>query len=282
MKDLGFIKKDIVIPGLKNKYRILHITDSHVVSMTEDDEDIIINGGPHTGKKLSDFAKVRFDYFQYDGVTTAELFSQMCDRLGANPDCADVIVFTGDILDFYTNSCFDFVCENLKKLKTPFMFVPGNHDMIFSPMGDDAVRNVFNDLCGGNTEVQKHKLGELALIGIDDTRNFYTDEALADFEEAMHGEDNVILFQHVPLYTKGYHAHTVKRGTSDWSLGDEGICVGDSWKVMFEKIKAPDSTIKALICGDCHIEHESKLGNVTQYTSPLNAEYPPVLFTVHS
>ncbi len=283
MRSNEFVRKDVIIPGLTGEYRILHITDSHVVMSSEKEGELIISGDNYwNGTKLSDYTKLRNDCFLVDGVTTDVLFEKMCDELAANPDCADIIVFTGDIIDFFTQSAYDFIEKNIKKLLTPFMFVLGNHDMIFSGRPADEIRQIFKSLCGENTELCKMKLGELALIGIDDTRNYYTDKALSDLDKAMEGENNVILFQHVPLSTKGIHKYYEELGKPDYCLGDQAICEGDSWKIMFEKIEAEGSPIKALICGDCHHEHESTLGNAVQYTTPLNTKYPPYLYVVHS
>lgn len=281
MEKQEFLEKELTIPGLKNTYRILHITDSHIVMMDEREEGYIIEGGPHKGRKLTDFGDVRLPHFTRNGITSASRFAGLCDQVKSEPDCADAIVFTGDILDFYTESAFDFMCENLKKLPIPYMFTPGNHDMIFSKMSDKEVREKFRELCGGDPELQKMNLGELALIGLDNIRNYYSDHTLCKLDSAMTGEDHVILFQHVPLSTKEYHQRKVDLGETDYSLGDQGICVGDSWKTMFQKITAPHSSIRALICGDAHVDHRSTLGNIVQYISPLNADYPPVRFTIH-
>ncbi len=283
MRTNEFVRKDVIIPGLKNEYRILHITDSHVVMCNEKEGEYIIEGdGYWGGTKLADFYNLRHNHFLVDGVPTSELFEKMCDELAANPDCADVIVFTGDILDFFAQSAFDFIKRNIDKLKTPYMFVIGNHDMIFSGMSEEEVRERFKALTGENTDLQKMKLGELTLIGVYNGPYYYPEKSLNDLMNALEGEDNVILFQHVPLSTKEFHKHNADQGKPDWSIGDEGVCNGDGWKTVFAKVQENDSPIKALICGDCHIEHESKLGNVPQYTSPLNTMYPPYLYVIHS
>jgi hypothetical protein len=99
---------------------------------------------------------------------------------------------------------------------------------------------------------------------------------------ALEGEDNVVLFQHVPLSTKEFHKLSADRGKPDWSIGGEGVCEGDGWKTVFAKVEEENSPIKAIIAGDCHVDHESKLGNVTQYTSALNARNAPYLYVIHS
>ncbi|MBQ8254539.1 MAG: metallophosphoesterase [Clostridia bacterium] len=283
MRTNEFVRKDVIVPGLKNEYRILHITDSHVVMCNEKEGEYIIEGDNYwNGTKIGDYTDLRNKCFLVDGVQTDVLFEKMCDELAANPDCADIIVFTGDIIDFFTQSAFDFIKRNIDKLKTPYMFVLGNHDMIFSGMPEEKVRNIFKSLTGENTDLQKRKLGELTLIGVYDGPYYYPEKSLNDLMSALEGEENVILFQHVPLSTKEFHKHYADLGKPDWSIGDQGVCEGDGWKTVFAKVQEENSPIKAIICGDCHIEHESKLGNVPQYTSPLNTKYPPYLYVIHS
>lgn len=278
---LSLIEKEIIIPGLKGNYRILHITDSHIVSITPEDADFIIDDGAHTGKQLSAFGKMRYNHFCKDGVSTTQRFAQLCDDICADPTCADVVVFTGDILDYYTKSGFSLMCEKLKQLPMPYMYVLGNHDMIFSGMSNEEVRKTFQRVCGENTEFQKYKLGELALIGIDNIRDCYSEKALTDLEEALRDEEHALLFQHIPLSTPEYHEYALSVSSIDYALGNDGVCVDDSWSVVYETIKKEDSKIRALICGDCHVEHESKIGNATQFTSPFAAAHPPVRFTIH-
>ena len=279
---MDFIHKEIRIHGLENTYRIMHITDSHVVKMDERDEDVVIvDGGAHHGKLVTAFGSTRFPVFTIDGITSAERFATLCDHIRSEPDCADLIVFTGDILDFFTESGIEFLTEQLNSLPIPYLFVMGNHDSIFAPTGEEKTRQRFAHLCNGNTEVQKYKLGELAIIGIDNARDRYTEFGLLQLKEALEGEKFAILCQHIPLSTPEYHVDAMEKANRDLGLGGQGLCVDDSWKTVFAIIEAEDSPVKALLCGDCHREHESRLGQAVMHTSVLNAANPPVLFHIH-
>ncbi len=274
--------KELLIPGLSRSYRIMQITDAHVVRMDERDEGVvIIDGGAHHGKLVTHFGGKRYTFFTTDGVTTAQRFQKLIDNICSEPDCADLIVFTGDILDFFTESCMEFVTDCLARLPIPYMFVMGNHDSIFYPEGEEKTRRHFAGLCGGNTELQKYKLGELTFIGIDNARDRYTDQGLALLKDAMAGEENVILCQHIPLSTQAYHEEAIRLVGVDNALGNQGVCVGDSWKTVFQWIEAKDSPVKALLCGDCHRDHQFKVGNAVMFTSACCAYFPPALIHIH-
>lgn len=274
--------KELVIPGLTKTYRIMHITDAHVVKMDwRDDSVIIVDEGAHHGKILSDFGSKRYNHFIIDGIPTVQRFEKMIDNICAEPNCADLIVFTGDILDFFTEAAVEFLTEQLARLPIPYMFVIGNHDSIFFPEGEEQTRQRFAHLCAGNTELQKYKLGELAIIGIDNARDRYTEKGLTELEKALEGEEYAILCQHIPLSNEAYHEEAMRVVGVDHGLGPQAVCVDGTWKVVFDRIAAPGSPIKALFCGDCHRDHCSKIGDAVMFTSPYTAMYPPVLFHIH-
>lgn len=279
---MELIKRDVTIPGLRNTYRIMHITDAHVIAMDErDDGVVIVDGGPHNGKLVTVFGGKRLEHFTHNGVTTAERFRALCETIRDNPDCADLIVLTGDILDFFTHAALEFVTECLSILPIPYVYVMGNHDSIFYTEGEENTRRWFTSLCGGNTEIQKYKLGELAIIGIDNARDRYTEKGLAELEKALEGEEYAILCQHIPLSNEAYHEEAMRVVGVDHGLGPQSVCVDGTWKVVFDRIAAPGSPIKALFCGDCHRDHCSKIGDAVMFTTPYTAMYPPVLFHIH-
>lgn len=278
---MEFIHKQIHIPGLKNTYRVMHITDSHVVKMDARDEGVVIvDSGYHHGRLVTDWGNPRIPVFTENGVTSTQRFANLCASISAEPDCADLIVFTGDILDFFTESGLEFLTEMLDTLPIPYMFVMGNHDSIFAPTGEEKTRQRFAHLCGGNTEVQKFKLGELAIVGIDNARDRYTEAGIAQLRQAMEGEEHVILCQHIPLCTDAYYEHAMAVANCCYALGGQGVCVDDSWKTVFAMIEAEDSPVRALMCGDCHREHVSYIGKAAMHTTALTARNAPALFTI--
>jgi predicted MPP superfamily phosphohydrolase len=281
MKNLTVIDKEITVSGLKKSYRILHLTDVHIIHSSEADDDTIINYGVHSGKPLiSRFGKRRVPIFTKDGIEAKAMFSELCDFLKANPDFVDAVILTGDVLDFYTDAAVDFVCENLKKLPMPYMFTMGNHDSIFSTHSDKEVKEIFDSLCGGDTEIQKLKLGELTFIGADNNHYSYNSSTVDKIKEATMGEENVIICQHVPLHSdslaKAYEA-----------VGHPNLAIGnnpekaDNYKAIMEIVCAESSPVKAFLCGDSHIDYSGPLtDSVTQHISPLLAAGSVVVFTI--
>ena len=286
MKTIDFINKEIKIHGLKNTYRILHVTDAHIVLWDERDEDTVISEGVHSGKKLaSEFGARRARHFVADGVTTNDRFAALCDYLqSAGNTVADAVVFTGDILDFYTDAAFDFMMNNLNKLPIPYMFVMGNHDEIFSKHGTKYTLERFAELCGGSYKIQKFKLGELALVGSYNGHYGYDDEVLGLISDAIEGEDHVLMFQHVPINSPSIEKFTEENGLHNIVIGAKDCQnKGNSRERIMELIDREGSPVHALICGDSHYNYSGQLSDrIMQFVSPLLLTNPPVLFTVKS
>ena len=287
MKGPNVIEKELIIPGLRNTYRILHITDAHITMYVDEDENTIIRGGYHKGKHLvSGFAAGRVPGFTKDGITSNERFARLCDALrDAGAGYADLVVFTGDLLDFYTDTAFAFMMEQIEKLPMPYFFVVGNHDWIFSNHTDAETLDIFaKTLCGGSYKVQKYKLGELTLVGAYNAQYTYDRETFSLLEEALEGEENVLLCQHVPINSPAFEAdHIAKRpknnivviGARDWAVKD------DSYERIMALLEKEDCKVKALLCGDSHMNHTGPLTERTvQFVSPILRDYAPVLFTI--
>ena len=286
MSKLNVIEKDLIIPGLKNTYRILHVTDAHITKYVESDEETVIRAGLNTGKHLvSGFAIKRVNTFTRHDITSNDGFAALCEALrDAGPDYVDLVLFTGDILDYYTDSAFAFMLAQLAKLPMPYMFVLGNHDWIFSHFTDEESLALFSKtLCGGDYRLQKYKLGELTLIGTYDGDYYYSKETLAMIEEAFKGEEHVLLCQHVPINTPAFDGHLANLGyKSNCVIGAKDCPIkDDSYEKIMALLEKEDCPVRALLCGDSHIEHSAPLTDrIMQHVSPMLPGHGPVLFTV--
>ncbi len=283
MDNVNVINKEIRIPGLKHTYRILHVTDVHIALWDERDDDAVIGYGGFKGRKLiSEFGVIRADHFTKDGISTNAMFTKLCDQLNYwGKDFADVVVFTGDILDFYTHAAFECMMENLNKLPMPYMFILGNHDAIFSNYGSEFTLERFAKLCGGSYKIQKMKLGELTLVGAFNADYHYDHETLSLIASAIRDEENVIMFQHVPINSEALQQYCEENKLSNLAIGSEANPHKDNRERIMEIIAADDSPVRAVICGDTHHEHSGPLTeSIVQHISPLLFDYPPTLFTV--
>jgi len=279
--DITLREVTLKVPGLKNRYRFLHITDSHLLLYDEKTQTDARNA----------YYATRVKDFMYNGRTTTEYFEVLWDYALAHqqeddPDKLDGVLLTGDIIDFPSPENLQFLQEHLAKLKIPHVYVMGNHDWSYF---DDyhtahsmiADRPLLAGVSGGNVHVHKAKIGELTFVAVDDTLDMYEDGVAETLADALSGEKNVLLMQHIPFYIPSLHEDTVKRWKSDLNLGGGDVDRGDNWKKVKALILAEDSPVRALITGHLHFWHEDSFeGKIPQFVTALSAFGNAAIFNI--
>lgn len=248
------------VPGLKKAHRILHVTDLHI---SFSDETSCEERVKH--------AAWRTEYFSIDGIVAMQRFEAIRQYIIDHQHELDGVIFTGDIIDAPYDTNIAFLEKWFAELPVPYVYAMGNHDWTYmddyqTPHAMIAERPKFHKLCGGNAFVQKKKIGELTFIALDDTQSCYEDGVAETLADALQGESNVFLMQHVPLYSPTLHKDTVDVWKKDLTVGGEGVCKNDNWKKIMELITAENSPVQGMIAGHLHFWHEDLLGEkVTQY-----------------
>ena len=271
----------IRIPGLIKSYRFLHITDANLCLYDERETPA-----------RAEYAAPRYTGFAADGVLTHERLDAICQYVGAHsnpadPEALDGVLITGDILDFPSEPNCRFLQERLAALPVPYVFTLGNHDWAYfddyhTPHSKVAGRPLFSHYCDGNTFVHKKCIGELTFVAVDNTEELYEDGVAETLAEALEGEENVLMLQHIPLYSSTLHGDTVACWGRDLCVGGcEGICKNDNWRKVLELITADASPVKALITGHLHFYHEDLVEErIPQYVTATAADGRVTLFMI--
>ena len=186
-------KTILSIPGLSQPVRLLQITDSHLCHTDERES-------PYT----CDIAKDRIQCFaRYPNVGTEDIFeNHLCFGEDIKPD---LLVFTGDILDFPSQMNLDELDRLLNRdNRLPYLFVTGNHDRSryyitgnnarFS--GDRHILSSFMDADG----FERRNLTGVTLLGVDNTDYQVTQAQLDALRATLSEGKSCILFLHIPLY----------------------------------------------------------------------------------
>jgi predicted MPP superfamily phosphohydrolase len=120
--------KNIRIPikGLKSEFRLIQLSDVHI--------------GP-----------IRNQSF-------LEKVVQCCNEISS-----DLIVITGDLFDG-SSKIDENISKTLNKLKSPILFIPGNHDYF---QGMDDVVKVLNETKIKVLRNEVYRVGELQILGVD-------------------------------------------------------------------------------------------------------------------
>ena len=128
---------------MNTPYLVAHVTDLHIKA----------------GGKLS-----------YRMVDTAGALHRWIDTLLALPQRPDLVIITGDLVDFGAEAEYGFLRDILQRLPMPYRLLPGNHD------SRSQLRAVFADhdylFDNGDGEAPVHyaiDAGPLRLVGFDCT-----------------------------------------------------------------------------------------------------------------
>ena len=111
-------KTTFSIDGLDRTYRLLLVSDLH----------IIVPGDPQVDPESADVADSRLNqmFRTPSGESSFQLWQTLPSQLDGMK--ADMILFAGDMVDFATKASTDSLRAGFDSLKTPWMYVRGDHD----------------------------------------------------------------------------------------------------------------------------------------------------------
>lgn len=183
------------VEGLEGEYTLLFLTDTHMVVMDGE-----------AGEQEAENQESRHAMFRNEeGVPSAEQFSRWIQY--ANETQVDGVLLGGDIIDTPSDSNLEWLESQLSLLQMPYLYVNGNHDWTYPwEYMTDTARNVYlpalEPFMQGNTAIQKLDLGELVVVGIDDSTNQVEGSALPEYESFLQEGKPVIVMVHVPFMTQ--------------------------------------------------------------------------------
>ncbi len=251
------LKKNTIEIGLEKPLKILHITDSHLPFYCETDSEAMIR-----------HAKSR------DVESSVQALKE---EMKYGEENCDVIVHTGDLIDFISKPCVEFAREFLKNEK--LLFVAGNHEYAkYDGETEDMVyrMNSLHDMNGGlgvNIFFNSRIVGGVNFVGIDDAYHQAEESQLMRLKKEVAKGYPVILFMHAPLYEKELY----KKSYDFWNgeicvlgsdtnahpevVGDIGEPYASTKRFYDYVINEPQ--IKAVLAGHLHFDFECRLPSGT-------------------
>ena len=253
-KHLSVEEVTITVPGLKDEYTFLYISDTHVVTTSNSDTS-----------DVNTYATSRLPMFvNREGMTSARQFSGWIDL--ANDRQVDALLMGGDIIDCPSDSNLSFLSEQLSRLKMPYLYTLGNHDwtLPWSYLNDharDSYRPLFAPYMDKNPAFHVLRLEGLTIAAIDNSSDQIDPAVLEPLSALLSEGTPVILLLHVPLYTEDL----ARKATEVWGnpivLGDGGISPNESSAAFLEMIYAEHSPVVAVLGGHLHFGAQTILPN---------------------
>ncbi|MBR0509251.1 MAG: metallophosphoesterase [Clostridia bacterium] len=250
--------KSTVRIGLEKPVKLLHVTDSHVALADERDDE-----RKHAlAKRLGspDKEKYLWEHIAY-----------------ADENC-DLLVHTGDLMDFVSHANVDFA-RNIVKRENVF-FIAGNHDYsqyVGEAWEDNAYRmNSYMQMGGGlgvpmffNNRV----VGGVNIVGVDNSYYLFEDWHLWRLKREVAKGLPVVLAFHDPLFEESLYQEHRKRLPHEptYLVGcdEEHLLAYSEFRAVQQRPDAPtlrfieyvknEPAIKAILTGHLHFSFESSI-----------------------
>ena len=161
----------------------------------------------------------------------------------------DAIVFTGDICDKVSHANLRILDAALEKIEKPWLGVCGNHDCP-ADLPDGYLYSVIK------SPVQALDLGDLILLGIDNSQRQVTSEQTAQVRQILALEKPVIVALHVPIMTEDNREVLLPCG--DYFRLNHPEANAET-HAFIDLLRQNAGQIVAVLAGHLHFLNESKI-----------------------
>lgn len=237
-------KMELVL-GLPAPFKIVHISDNHISttdSLSDEQECAAVAHSTQNWMNLrQSFAEEFGEPFgEEHKIPSTEAFEKLVAY--AEEEKADLLLMTGDVLDFVHEAGIRYMEEKLSQLKIPYMYITGNHEKSVARLGN------MMHLMGGSPSLQIMKCNGFKIIGLDNSGRTLDDLQLAELETELDGTPAVIA-AHIPIGTDMSRDAFSK--LDPYFLIDRTNCDENAGK-MIDLICDEKRNVKAFLCGHVH------------------------------
>lgn len=268
---MNVIEETIVIEGLREEYELLFLTDTHVVVRDEQASEDVVSYGSE-----------RYPMFRNaEGVDSQTQFEAYIRY--ANEQGVDGVLFGGDIIDSPSEANLTWLAGQLQQLSAPYLYVPGNHDWTYpweymTEEGRQALLPLLEPLMQGNTEIHSLDFGEFLAVGVNDSANQVSGEALPEFERLYADKKPLLVLAHVPFMTQSVLGRAREVWSSPVVIGAGnygGIYPNEDSERLVTLLTAADSPVELVLAGHVHFYDKDVIEgdkNVLQLTGAAGYE----------
>ena len=258
----------VKIPGLTEDFTFLHITDTHLALMYEDE------GHEYSGftERHQNAESRTWQFTQPTGIAPEDRFPSFL-KLAKELD-VDRIIATGDIVDFSSEMNVDTAFAlGFEETGIPYTYCFGNHDWSFNDCYcTESARRLYADrlfapFMGEDNYYDEIDMGEFIIVAADNSVDNFTASQVEKFKETNAKGKPIILCVHVPFLSDTLVADT----KANW--GNRNILIGPGTDIaangysleIYNMIAEGKSNVAAIFCGHLHFNHLDYVGSVPQY-----------------
>ncbi|MCM1090921.1 MAG: metallophosphoesterase [Muribaculum sp.] len=242
------VREELLLEDFQGEYDILFMTDFHVVIQDEADTPQVAELGAQRAQ----------EFHNDEGVSAARQFSDWIDY--ANEQEVDAVFLGGDIIDYPSEGCLDFLKEQLQRLEMPYLYTPGNHDWTYpweymTEVGREEYLPELLPYTDGNVAIHTWETEDLLAIAVDDSPGQVSHEAMKRYAALLDTDKPVVVMAHVPFLTQSVLARAREEWDSGVVIGGGnygGIYENEDSERFIELTTAKDSPVELMLTGHVH------------------------------
>lgn len=195
------ITSTVYVQGIEKPLKVMHITDAHISLVLPSDPQL----ASYAKGIYRSHSKAR--HFQTgETVCPAEMFKELLGLAVAEK--ADLIVLTGDIVNYPEKASVEFVYKELEKTGIPFIYIAGNHDWHYAgiPGERQAIRKEWTERIlkplyqGANPLYSSTVINNMNFVAIDNSIGAkVNDEQLEFFIRQKNRNLPMVLLMHLAI-----------------------------------------------------------------------------------
>lgn len=197
----GEFETTVSVPGLQEKLSVLQISDSHISCDGPADEAF-----QQYSKRMGAAYAVRKHFKTGKPTPPLENFEELLRK--AKDGKFDLVVLTGDILNYPSETAVKAVLERLQTCGVPFLYTAGNHDWHYEGMEgtSDQLRATWIEQRlkplyeGADPYCSSNIVKGVNMVRIDNSTYQINERQLEFYRQQKARLEPVALWMHIPLY----------------------------------------------------------------------------------
>jgi predicted MPP superfamily phosphohydrolase len=245
----------IKIPDFNDSLKIMQITDTHISIEDEKESDFMIYA-----ERMHKAYNRPIKHFMLDtSKTTFDYLDELL--LKAKNENVDLLLLTGDIVNFPSAASVKYVYDKLTDSGIPWLYVSGNHDWYYEgmPGSPDSLRitwinsNLAPLYNNRNPLFYSEIVNGINFVGIDNSTYKVNNEQIQFVREQLSRNEPIILISHIP-----------------YSLNRDESQPGTT--ALVDLISSNTNKIIAIFTGHTHRTSLYFTGNLCQYNTHASAQ----------
>jgi DNA repair exonuclease SbcCD nuclease subunit len=257
--------------------RVLHITDSHITFAGPEDEAY----AEYSSRMAAAYEKGNH-YKSGELISRTEAFSDIIQE--AKQLNIDLILLTGDILNYPSKRAVEYLLDELTFCGIPFLYTAGNHDWHLEglPGSSHSLREQWREKIllplyqGENPSHYARQINGVNFLMIDNSTYQITSEQVNFLKRQSALGLPMVIGMHIPVSIDGQSQGI---GSREWGASvDKGFELErrerwpeeghnkETYDFVEELFKAPVSIV---LCGHIHISKADRKGGFLQFVTPM-------------